>query len=81
VTEKQLFSVLVRGLGVLVLLHGADEAWVCIARLIWTPHIDYFYPYRQDLVFMVLQFLIGAAMIRSPEIFDWLAWPRRNVSN
>ena len=80
-SEKQLFTVLVRALGVLVILDGFRQAWFCFARLLWRPELPYLYSYEQNLVYTVAVFAFGAMIIRAPQIFVRFAWRDHEVSN
>ena len=72
--EKQMFSVLVRALGVLVVLDGAKQVWYVFARLIWTDG-RYLYSFSQNLTYTLVVLALGAIIIRQPEWFVRLAWP------
>jgi hypothetical protein len=83
-TEKQAFSVLVRALGVLVVLHGA--------RVLWIPFINWVWPYAfprgpepfvvvQDFVYSLVVLVLGSTMIRWPEWVVRFAWPEKAESS
>ena len=78
--EKQMFSVLVRALGVLVVLDGARQFWYLLARLIWTD-ARYLYSFSQDLTYTLVILAFGAIIIRQPDWFVRFAWPESESSN
>jgi len=80
VNEKQMFSVLVRALGVLVVLDGARQFWYLLARLIWTD-ARYLYSFSQDLTYTLVILAFGAIIIRQPDWFVRFAWPESESSN
>jgi hypothetical protein len=80
VNEKQMFSVLVRALGVLVVLDGARQFWYLLARLVWTD-ARYLYSFSQDLTYTLVILAFGAIIIRQPDWFVRIAWPESESSN
>jgi hypothetical protein len=81
VNEKQMFSVLVRALGVLVVLDGARQFWYLVARLVWTEDAHYLYPFSQNLTYTLVVLAFGAIIIRQPDWFVRFAWPEPDSSN
>ena len=73
-TEKQIFSIFVRALGVLVVLDGLRQLWYVFARLLWTDG-HYLYPFSQDLTYTLIVLAVGATIIRQPDWFVRIAWP------
>jgi hypothetical protein len=78
VNEKQLFGVLVRAIGVLVVLDGAREFWFVLARVAFLePESVFRYPVSQDLLYGFVIIVLGSTMIRWPEWIVRLAWLER----
>ncbi len=78
--EKQLFSVLVRGVGVLVFLNGLSNLYVVlvewkfelpVARTLVTAMT------APNVIYVVLALILGVTMIRWPEWVVHLAWMER----
>jgi len=79
-TEKQVFGLIVRGLGVLVILDGARQAWFLIMRFAYPPSV-FHYPFSLDLLYAVVVLMVGLALMRSPEMIVRLAWSEESESS
>ena len=69
--EKELFEVLVRALGVLVLLHGARMFWLVFINWAWPyafPRGMEPYVWDQDFVYALLVLALGTTMTRHPKL-------------
>jgi hypothetical protein len=72
VNEKQLFGVLVRGLGVLVFLHGLNGLFVDFMQLEFEPFVAAMF--APNVIYALLAMALGVAMVRWPQWLVHLAW-------
>lgn len=77
-SERRLFSVLFRTLGVLVALQGGGHVlwWITLVVWVWSySSFERSVPLgAQELVYGLLVLLLGSIMIRWPERVVELAW-------
>jgi hypothetical protein len=76
--EKQMFSVLVRGVGLVVFLNGSRALWLSFMVWVWRDSMyrSVFPPEfgTQDLIYGLLVLVLGLTMIRWPGWLVNLAW-------
>jgi hypothetical protein len=79
-TEKQLFRVLVRAMGILVFMQGLAELHVAGAQWVFMPDSQRHFVIgltAPNAVYGVVVLALGATMIRWPEWLVGLAWLER----
>jgi hypothetical protein len=79
-TEKQLFSVLVRAMGTLVFMQGLAELYVACAQWLFTPDSQRHFVIAMaapNVVYGIVVLVLGTTMIRWPEWLVYLAWMER----
>jgi hypothetical protein len=80
VNEKQLFSVLVRGLGILVFLHGLSGFYVDLMQWEFEPAVTRSFVTAMmapNIIYALLALVLGTAMVRWPQWLVHLAWLER----
>jgi hypothetical protein len=78
VSEKQLFSVLVRAVGIVVFLDGFRVLWFAVAAWLFPFTPEQRWPFAMvepNLAYGLLVVVLGAMMFRWPEWLLNLAWP------
>lgn len=79
-TEKQLFRVLVRAMGILVFMQGLAALYVACAQWLFTPDSQrhfFIAMTAPNVLYGVAVLILGATMIRWPEWLVYLAWLER----
>lgn len=78
-SEKQLFSVLVRSIGVLVFMSGLSSLYVTLAQWFESviPQSLVEAAMAQNVIFFLVALILGAAMVRWPQWVVHLAWLER----
>jgi hypothetical protein len=80
VKEKQVFSVLVRGLGILVFLHGLSSLYVDLAQWEFEPAVTRTFVTAMiapNVIYSLLAVVLGITMVRWPQWLVHLAWLER----
>lgn len=79
-SEKQLFSVLVRGVGVLVFMHGLSGLYVALAQWEFEPAVTRTFVTAMlapNVIYTLSALILGITMIRWPQWLVRLAWLER----
>jgi hypothetical protein len=78
-SEKQLFSVLVRGVGLLVFVHGVDAFYLAVVEWYLNFGPPEYLPkvLASRVVYGFVAMLLGAIMTRWPQGLVQLAWLER----
>jgi hypothetical protein len=73
-TEKQLFSVLVRMLGVLVVLVGLRAVAQDLMIIVWPPTYSANVEWSKEWLYCSTVLVLGAILVRWPDWVVHLAW-------
>ena len=79
-TEKQLFGVLVRAMGILVFMEGLAQLYVACAQWVFTPDAQRHFVIGMTapgVAYGLVVIVLGATMIRWPQWLVYLAWLER----
>jgi hypothetical protein len=62
-TERQVFGLIVRTLGLVSVLYGLSQLLVAVARLIG-PNVPHYFPFHEDVIFGLFWLAFGALLMR-----------------
>jgi hypothetical protein len=63
VTERQMFGVVVRGLGLLSVMYGLSQ-WLVVAARLLGPNVPYRFPIHEEVLFGVVWVVVGTLLMR-----------------